>query len=411
MVDYDTACRLESQILVAIEKRDADVVINKFLPVAQQGFNKILTSSSKQSSEHGNLPNFLRNQTAGHVYTRCLHHIVTVLEQQKQHSIAVEILNMIIDQDVYCQHYKGRWLERLAIDYESHLKRPDDAYKAVMKALNDPNVNFAFRYTLYLRGKKLAKSSKFKRMTSIPNIPEYEFTKCQEVTIYSPTLQKSVQGRNFKKTIFTSSNATGDFSCISVEQAALNHYVSNGYAQGLHTEGTVYHALLGLFFWDIIYQDAEDAFRFKTQKLPLDFVSDRFCIERRVAIDERRKLIQEASLAELYQMMDNVWCNQMGCVSMISWDNCDLSQLKEVVCCMGNSALVAICDRLLKHFRFTRSGFPDLLVWDVSSRKIKAVEVKGPGDSLSTKQILWLEYFSTCSLPAEVCYVRAAKHV
>ena len=148
---------------------------------------------------------------------------------------------------------------------------------------------------------------------------------------------------------------------------------------------------------------------FKNQKLPLDFVSERFCTERKEAIEERLQLISTASLPELYQMMDNVWSTQMGCLSIISWDSCDLSQLKEIVCCMGNGPLVAICDRLLRHFRFTRSGFPDLLVWDISSRKIKAIEVKGPGDSLSSKQILWLEYFNNCCLPAEVCYVKAAK--
>lgn len=399
LIDYDTACRLESRILVAIEKKDTGNVISKFLPEAQKGFDHVINNEEQQ-----NLPTFLRNQTAGHVYTRCLHHIVTVLEQQKQHSIAVEILNKIVDQEMYCQHYKGRWLERLAINYESHLKRPSDAFSIVRKGLKDPNVHFAFRYTLYMRAKRLSKSSKVKSSAPIPTCPEYDFAKCKEVTISAPTLQKDIYGR---KTIFIDSKGTGD--CISVEKASMNYYLENGYAQGVHSESKIYHALLGLFFWDIIYQYVQDVFRFKNQKLPLDFVSNHFYEERKATIDERLELIRSASLPELYQMMDNVWGTQMGCLSIVAWDSCDLSQLKEVVCCMGNGPIAAICERLLKHFRYTRSGMPDLLVWDVSSRKIKAVEVKGPGDSLSSKQILWLEYFNTCSLPAEVCYVKAAK--
>lgn len=405
LIDYEAACRLESQILVAIEKKDVDLVINRLLPESRKGFNDIISSDCRHE-EGKKLPNFLRNQTPGHVYTRCLHHIVTILEQQRQYSIAVEVLNMIYGQDTFCQHYKGRWLERLAINYESHLKRHDDAFSVAKKGLKDPNVYFGFRYTLYSRAKRLAKSSKIKRVSSLPECPEYEFAKCPEVTIHAPTLQKAVQGR---KTIFTNTNSAGDFCCIPVEEAALNHYLSNGYSQGLHTESKIYHSLLGSLFWDIIYSDVEDAFRFQNQSLPLDFVHDRFYARRKESIKERLEQIRKASLAELYRMMDNVWRTQIGSRSLIDWDHCDLTQLKEIVCCLGNEAISAVCERLLRHFRFTRSGFPDLLVWDISSRKIKAVEVKGPGDSLSSKQILWLEYFNLCSFPAEVCYVKPAK--
>jgi Fanconi-associated nuclease 1 len=34
------------------------------------------------------------------------------------------------------------------------------------------------------------------------------------------------------------------------------------------------------------------------------------------------------------------------------------------------------------------------------------VEVKGPGDRLSTKQLLWLDYFLGLNVSAEVCHVQ-----
>ena len=39
------------------------------------------------------------------------------------------------------------------------------------------------------------------------------------------------------------------------------------------------------------------------------------------------------------------------------------------------------------------------------------VEVKGPGDRLSTKQILWLEYLINIGADAEVCYVKGELRV
>jgi len=37
---------------------------------------------------------------------------------------------------------------------------------------------------------------------------------------------------------------------------------------------------------------------------------------------------------------------------------------------------------------------------------VQIVEVKGPGDRLSTKQILWLDYLTRLGVDAEVCYVK-----
>lgn len=75
----------------------------------------------------------------------------------------------------------------------------------------------------------------------------------------------------------------------------------------------------------------------------------------------------------------------------------------------GCKIISKICERLVKDFRVTRSGFPDLIIWNEDSKCIKAVEVKGPGDKLSTKQILWLSYMNSIGLPVEVCHVNAKK--
>ena len=69
--------------------------------------------------------------------------------------------------------------------------------------------------------------------------------------------------------------------------------------------------------------------------------------------------------------------------------------------------LHGICQRLIKHHRHTRSGFPDLTVWDPASKRVAFVEVKGPGDRLSNKQVLWLEVLAGLGLEALVCHVEA----
>ena len=36
---------------------------------------------------------------------------------------------------------------------------------------------------------------------------------------------------------------------------------------------------------------------------------------------------------------------------------------------------------------------------------VRMIEVKGPGDKLSTKQILWIEFLNSVGIPTQVCHV------
>ena len=46
-----------------------------------------------------------------------------------------------------------------------------------------------------------------------------------------------------------------------------------------------------------------------------------------------------------------------------------------------------------------------LLIFFLFFQKSRIVEVKGPNDRLSTKQILWIEYLNANGAHAEVCHV------
>lgn len=405
LVLFEVACRLENQILVAIEKKKFDILITQHLPQAESEFHKIFTNRYHVSDSL--LPTYLRNQTAGHLYTRCLNHLVTVLEQQKSYQKAVEILRLIIEQEVYCQYYKGKWLERLAIDLEKHLKKPNEALEVIINGLKDTNIKAGFRYSIYQRGQRLVKSLNPNVSVTFCDCSDYDLDKYPEVTITAETLDRNVNGR---KNIFTTTNRDGDITCIPVEEAALRHYRKNGFAQGMHSEGIIYHALLNLLLWDIIYSDVPDAFRTCSQTLPLDFSSEDFYHRRAQQIEQRFSEIKTFSQQDLESTLEQVWTDNLGTSCLISWDILEIQNLKDIAYCLGNAVLIAIFKRMCSHIRFTQSGFPDLLVWNAETKMIKAVEVKGPNDTLSSKQILWLHYFNASGFPAEVCYVKSDKN-
>merc|ERR1719147_681472 len=62
-------------------------------------------------------------------------------------------------------------------------------------------------------------------------------------------------------------------------------------------------------------------------------------------------------------------------------------------------------ERMIKDHRSYRSGIPDLTVWNCQAKEIRLIEVKGPGDRLSTKQILWIRFLNSVGIKTEVCHV------
>lgn len=404
LVMYESACRLETLVLEAIAKKDHKTIADKYYDEAAKAFDLIFKSGTYKDDQ--SLSRFLRNQTAGHVYTRCLSHMVQSFEQNKQHEQAVRILNDLIGQDTYCQSYKGKWFERLVIDLEKHLKRPDRAFDEILRAMSDESVKLYFKYNLYVKGKKAAKmNSRSKR--KFPSLQEFELEKCTEKTIQSATLRKPIQGR---RTIFVAEGPAGQSSCLPVENVELNHYTSEeGFSRGLHSESLVYHCLYNLLLWKQIYEPLDDAFRTFHQTLPLDFVHESFYTRRKDLLDSRFDQLRKMNDTQIAVEIEAIWNENFGTQCLFDWNQLCLQDVKDLAFCLGVDVLVAIFQRLCSNFRLNRSGFPDLILWNVEEKRVKAVEVKGPGDSLSGKQILWLDYFRSCGLPAEVCYVKACR--
>lgn len=94
--------------------------------------------------------------------------------------------------------------------------------------------------------------------------------------------------------------------------------------------------------------------------------------------------------------------------SMCNWDLFkDADHLSGLLKCLKGHQWRAICDRLIKNHRHTRSGFPDLTLWNPDLGICSFVEVKGPNDRLSAKQILWIEYLNNHGISSVVCHVEA----
>lgn len=174
---------------------------------------------------------------------------------------------------------------------------------------------------------------------------------------------------------------TGGFDHLSVEEVALRHFLQNGgYNEGFHTEGRVWHLLYFLVFWDIIFDSTiKSVWISEIQTLPLDRNSPDFYKNRASAITKRIDEI-ENDPDMISQYAEQTFTTRFGQNAQeVDWSRfAEVNHLKGFIKCCPPKVLIEIFLRFSKDNRHSRSGFPDLVVWNTEDHTIAVIEVKGP---------------------------------
>lgn len=362
--------------------------------------------------EHdASLPRFLRRFTSVSLLVYVLTCSVECYQKLKNYHKAVEQLQELLAQTTHLQDYRGRWYDRLALNLEMHLKKPAQAVEVINKALRDPEVRKGHRLSLSIRAERMAASARYKSfIPAITEMPLMKPVEAPKVVIEGRSLPADIPGykRSFIRQDSDRHAGDGEVTVCSVEELALGHYKQLGYSEGLHREGATVNTLFGIYFWDALYAPVCDVFRSPHQAAPLDLDDANFYEARRQQIDHRLSELCSWCEEEAEVELERIWNHHAGEVSLVAWDLFrNVEHAKGLVNSLGLRVIAAICERLAKDHRFTRSGFPDLIVWNPSTKMSRIVEVKGPNDRLSTKQILWLDYLLASEAVAEVCHVEA----
>uniref|UniRef100_A0A2K6PUD2 Fanconi-associated nuclease n=1 Tax=Rhinopithecus roxellana TaxID=61622 RepID=A0A2K6PUD2_RHIRO len=352
LIRYAAATHMLSDISSAMANGNWEEA-KELAQCAKRDWNRLKNHPSLRC--HEDLPLFLRCFTVGWIYTRILSLFVEILQRLHMYEEAVRELESLLSQRIYCPDSRGRWWDRLALNLHQHLKR------------------------------------------------------LEPVTITGRLCPQRGMGKSVF--VMEAGEATDPTTVLcSVEELALAHYRRCGFDQGIHGEGSTFSTLCGLLLWDIIFMDGiPDVFRNACQAFPLDLCTDSFFTSRRPALEARLQLIHGAPADSLRAWVAATWQEQEGKVaSLVSWDRfTSLQQAQDLVSCLGGPVLSGVCRRLAADFRHCRGGLPDLVVWNSQSHRFKLVEVKGPNDRLSHKQMIWLAELQKLGAEVEVCHVVA----
>ncbi|XP_053128059.1 fanconi-associated nuclease 1 [Hemicordylus capensis] len=412
-IRYATVAHMSNDISVAMTNGNWNEA-HRLYEAAKETWQELRDYPSLRP--HTALPEYLRHFTVGWMYTRILSRGVEILQRIHMYEEAVEQLQDLLDQEVYCTDSRGRWWDRLALNLHQHLKDTGKAVQCIRKGLLDPSVRTGHRLSLSQRAQRMKDSPACKKLRHLlQDLPVFSVEDVTHVTIKGKLCPQTGMGKSvfIMEDLGVKGQEEGQEPSTvvcSVEELALAHYKQDGFDQGIHGEGSTFCTLYGLLMWDIIFMDGiPDVFRNPYQASPLDLYTDSFYENRREAIESRLQLLQEASPETLKELIGDVWNSHAGeAAALVSWDRfSSLQQAQSLAGCLGGPFLSGVCQRLSRDLRHCRGGLPDLVVWKTEDHQFKLVEVKGPNDRLSYKQMVWLAELQRIGAVVEVCHVVA----
>lgn len=187
-----------------------------------------------------------------------------------------------------------------------------------------------------------------------------------------------------------------------VEYQAAEFYRRQGW-QVFYVENTLMTALVGLYFWDIIFADIDGAFFHPFQSAPADLMTPEFYYRREHLLKERLAAMQHEDV--LARCLATFEQKQGIRNRLVNWPAIGRELINMSLSLINPEHLHGIFARLVFDIANNSSGFPDLILFAPDKRQYRWVEVKGPGDRLQENQKLWLNFFASQGIPFEITYV------
>ena len=184
----------------------------------------------------------------------------------------------------------------------------------------------------------------------------------------------------------------------NVEIGTLEHFKNQGF-EGVFTENYLWNALFGVIFWDIIFDENQDAIHHPFQLAPSDLRRDNFWEKRQHQLLERTVILDDKE--RFYTHIKHIISTKKGKANpFVYWHEDLFFHLSKCYELLDSDQLGIVLLEMAKNIKEYSKGFPDLLVW--KDETYHFIEVKSPNDHLSAHQVFWLSFFKEVGIQAKV---------
>lgn len=227
-----------------------------------------------------------------------------------------------------------------------------------------------------------------------------------EEKLFAIDFKKKIEknaGKNPTKTTTTWLNGAESISLDAtyqhnVEIGTLEYFKNQGF-EGFFSENYLWNALFGVLFWDIIFDENQDAIHHPFQLAPSDLRRDNFWEKRREKLLARTAILEdeESFLDHLTGIIEE---KQGKANPFVFWHEDLLMHLTQCYRLLDTDQIGIVLLEMAKNVKEYSKGFPDLFIWKGNTYSF--IEVKSPNDHLSAHQVFWLSFFKEIGVQSKV---------
>ncbi|KAK8866168.1 hypothetical protein IAR55_001319 [Kwoniella newhampshirensis] len=373
----------------------------------------------------------------GHVLTRIVFKGATALGILHEYDNECMVLKDLLAQRRWRRSRRGAWYDRLALVLMNHYNaspeekedRMREATQVCIDGLLDEDTHLIYRPALSRRLTRL--ENKLNLPADERHISYASLNKCEIRELPAPRVAENMGQPRFRARSDSvrgereASLGMGDEEMlrgsmqqvgksvwvgregeVTVEGWVLEWWEKKGY-KGFHSESSILTTLFTLLMWPILFHPLPGAFETPYQTAPLDLGEDTFAPSRLELIEARLEAMNNTNIAiEMLRETDARERPRGTWAVGVNWEY-GAEELEELLECLGGTGLSGVCRMLAEEYRHRVSGVPDLIVWNYETKDARFVEVKGPGDSLSETQKVWIDVLLSAGIKVEVCKVKA----
>ncbi len=187
----------------------------------------------------------------------------------------------------------------------------------------------------------------------------------------------------------------------NVEIGTLEYFKNQGF-EGFFSENYWWNAMFGVLFWDIIFDEDQDAIHHPFQLAPSDLRREDFWEKRQKQLLERTAILDEKG--SFYAYIQAIISQKQGKANpLVFWHEDLFLHLSQGYEQLDADQIGVVLLEMGKNLKEYAKGFPDLFIWNSDSYYF--IEVKSPNDHLSAHQVFWLSFFKEIGIQAKVLKV------
>lgn len=190
----------------------------------------------------------------------------------------------------------------------------------------------------------------------------------------------------------------------NVELGVIDYFQNQGYYAAF-SENRVWKSLVGLWFWDIIFDSKDLAYHHPFQTAPSHYAKQNFLVTKKVEFLDLLSMIENKNeLISHLNIQSKKYTTKIN--PLVDWMNLNMELIEKVVYALPSEAILAVINQIWMNLSTHSKGFPDLFVQ--KGEEYVFIEVKSPNDHLSAIQYYWHDFFKQVGIEFKLIRVEWA---